>query len=91
MALVRRYHAAALPLFEAICAAPDCAGIDTFDVSFDAREIARKRGMGEWARRDDDEIRRLVTQFKPDLGSLPGAPGAAIARLLARALPSRLS
>lgn len=82
--LIRRYLASALPLFEAMAAAPDRAGPDTFDLLFDARELARYRGMGLWKRSDDDEVRRLCNKFKDDLGRLHGPAGGPLGRVLVR-------
>lgn len=84
VALIRRYMAAALPLFEAMAAKPDRAGLDTFDLLFDARELARFRGIGRWARRDDDELRRMTGKFKEDLAALKGPAAPALGRLLSR-------
>ena len=84
LVLIRRYHAAVLPVFRAMCLYPDRPGPETFDLLFDAREIARMRGMARWQRRDDDELRKLVSQFKADIGGLPGPAGRALSHLIAR-------
>ena len=82
--LIRRYQASALPMFAAMCATPERAGDEIFDLLFEAREIARMRGMARWAKRDDDELRKLVAQFEADLSTLRGGAGRALARLLSR-------